>query len=265
MKVSAKDIDPYLKEVEEKLLEEADYELELAQSLEFAKLCKTVPNIEFPEYLPAYSGKHVLTMSWLDGIPLGEWLKFEQPYEARQLVGQTLWDFYMHQIHKLRMMNADPHPGNYIINETNRLGVIDFGCVKRVPKDFYEPYFKLSLHSTLDDPDMVQELFKTLEIILPQDTNRESELVTKMFVDLIRLVARPINHEDFDFNDDSFFEEIYQMGEKISRDSELKKLQARGSRHFIYFNRTFFGLYNILNALKVKIKTNSEKLVELIE
>ncbi|WP_109829717.1 ABC1 kinase family protein [Reichenbachiella versicolor] len=265
MKVSAKDIDPYLKEVEEKLLEEADYELELKQSLEFAKLCKNVPNVEFPQYLPQHSGKQVLTMTWLSGVPLGEWMKSEHSLEARQLIGQTLWDFYMYQIHHLKMMNADPHPGNYIINESNRLGVIDFGCVKHVPSDFYEPYFKLAKHEVLDDEKQVRELFQELEIILPSDSEKEEKLVTNMFVDLIRLVARPINYDEFDFSDNAFFEEIYQMGEIISKDPELKKLQARGSRHFIYFNRTFFGLYNILNNLKVKIKTNKSSFLKLTE
>ena len=38
------------------------------------------------------------------------------------------------------------------------------------------------------------------------------------------------------------------LGEKFSKNKELRKKNAnRGSEHFIYMNRTFFGLYNLLN------------------
>jgi hypothetical protein len=33
--------------------------------------------------------------------------------------------------------------------------------------------------------------------------------------------------------------------------------QARGVKHFIYVNRTNFGLYNILHELGAKVKTDT--------
>ena len=33
--------------------------------------------------------------------------------------------------------------------------------------------------------------------------------------------------------------------------------QARGVKHFIYVNRTNFGLYNILHELKAQVKTDT--------
>ncbi|MEP5612198.1 MAG: lipopolysaccharide core heptose(II) kinase RfaY [Cyclobacteriaceae bacterium] len=255
MKVKGKEVEPYMKEVEEKLLEEANYSLELEQSMDFAKKCKNLPNLFFPDYFPEYSAPQILTMSWLDGEPIGEWMKCDQSEEARNKLGQTLWNFYMFQMHELRMMHADPHPGNFIINE-NKLGVIDFGCIKKIPADFYKAYFELASHKVLKDPTKVDGLFKELEIIRPSDSERDKEVVSEMFTGLIQLLSRPFNQEQFDFGDDSFFTEIYQMGDLISKDSEMSRLQARGSRHFIYFNRTFFGLYNILNALKANVDTS---------
>ena len=104
-----------------------------------------------------------------------------------------------------------------------------------------------------NNPNRVDELFRELEIIRPTDSEKDIKIVTTMFTDLIRLLSRPFNEGEFDFSDDTYFAEIYQKGEQISKDPEMSKLQARGSRHFIYFNRTFFGLYNILHALKAKV------------
>lgn len=253
MKVKGKEVEPYMKEVEGKLLEEADYGLELKQSMEFAEKCKDVGGVFFPTYYPELSAPQILTMSWLEGEPIGAWMKREQNQEDRDRLGQILWNFYMFQMHELRMMHADPHPGNFIINSDNDLGVIDFGCIKHIPDDFYQAYFELASYDVLNNPKRVDELFKELEIIRPSDPAKDVKIVTTMFTDLIKLLSRPFNEGEFDFGDESFFTEIYEKGEQISKDPEMSRLQARGSRHFIYFNRTFFGLYNILHSLKAKV------------
>ena len=253
MNVKGREAEPYMKEVEGKLLEEADYELELKQSMDFANKCSNLPGVFFPKYYPTLSAPQILTMSWLEGEPIGAWMKREQSQKDRDRLGQILWEFYMFQMHELKMMHADPHPGNFIINDTNYLGIIDFGCIKYIPEDFYQSYFELASYAVLDDAKRVDELFKELEIIRPTDSEKDVKIVTAMFTDLIRLLSRPFNEGEFDFSDDAFFNEIYLKGEQISKDPEMNQLQARGSRHFIYFNRTFFGLYNILHSLKSKV------------
>jgi hypothetical protein len=41
------------------------------------------------------------------------------------------------------------------------------------------------------------------------------------------------------------------LGERFAKDTNLKKMNGnRGSKHFIYMNRTFFGLYNLMFDLK---------------
>lgn len=253
MNVKGKDVDPYMNEVEGKLLEEADYNLELRQSMDFAKKCEDINGVFFPTYFPELSSYQILTMSWLNGEPIGAWMKREQKQEDRNRLGQILWNFYMFQMHTLRMMHADPHPGNFIIDQQNNLGVIDFGCIKHIPDDFYQAYFELANHEVLNNPEKVDQLFRQLEIIRLSDSEKDVKIVTQMFTDLIRLLSRPFNEGIFDFSDDAYFTEIYLKGEAISKDPEMNRLQARGSRHFIYFNRTFFGLYNILHSLKAKV------------
>ena len=264
MNVKGKDAEPYMKEIEGKLLEEADYELELKQSMVFVQKCEKLANVFFPKYYPELSASQILTMSWIEGEPIGAWMKREQPQEARNKLGQILWDFYMFQIHELRMIHADPHPGNFIINKSTKLGVIDFGCIKHIPDDFYKSYFELVNLSTLEESDQVDRLFRELEIIQPTDTKTEVAIVTKMFTDLIRTFSRPFHVGMFDFGDESYFSEIYFKGKQISKDPQMSRLQARGSRHFIYFNRTFFGLYNILHSLKAKVDCSVNDLVKKI-
>jgi hypothetical protein len=74
---------------------------------------------------------------------------------------------------------------------------------------------------------------------------------------MIVLFAEPYMKGEFDFSQTAFFDALYGFGEKIARMPEFK--QARGVKHFIYINRTNFGLYNILHELGSKVKTDTYK------
>jgi predicted unusual protein kinase regulating ubiquinone biosynthesis (AarF/ABC1/UbiB family) len=61
------DIDYYMTEVQDKLLEETHYELEVERSIEISKACKHLEDISFPGYYPELSSKRIITMDWMGG------------------------------------------------------------------------------------------------------------------------------------------------------------------------------------------------------
>ncbi len=74
---------------------------------------------------------------------------------------------------------------------------------------------------------------------------------------MILLFAKPYASQTFDFGRYEFFDGLYDYGDKISKMPEFK--QARGVKHFIYINRTNFGLYNIPHVLKAVVQTDRYK------
>ena len=252
--LQGKDSDKYFKEVEDKLIEETNYLLELKQSQEVVKACSKIENILFPNYYPDFSSEKIITMDWMTGIHLSEFTAKEFDRETGDKIGQALWDFYMYQIHVLRKVHADPHPGNFLVNEQNQLIALDFGCMKQIPNEFYVPYFDLINKNVITDKNRFNEKLFELEILRPDDSPAEIEYFTEMFHDLLSLFTKPFQNETFDFADETFFESIAKLGERFSNDTNLKKMNGnRGSKHFIYMNRTFFGLYNLMFDLKAKI------------
>ncbi|KAF9659669.1 MULTISPECIES: ABC1 kinase family protein [Tenacibaculum] len=251
--------DEYFKEVEEKLLEETNYELELAQSNEIADACKHIPNLKFPKYYSDLSSDRILTMDWMDGVHLSEFTKNEQPEDVANKLGQALWDFYMYQMHKLKKVHADPHPGNFLVSKSNELIVIDFGCMKEVPESFYVPYFELAKRENIDNPAFFESKLYELEILRKDDTPEEITFFKALFYEMLSLFTQPFQQEEFDFSDEEFFGKIADLGQKYAKSTELKKMNGnRGSKHFIYINRTFFGLYNLMHDLKAnKVKINN--------
>ncbi|OAB28844.1 ABC1 family protein [Flavobacterium fryxellicola] len=258
--LQGKDSDKYFKEVEDKLIEETNYLLELKQSQEVVAACKKIENLVFPEYYPKFSSDKIITMDWMTGLHLSEFTKKNTDQKVADKVGQALWDFYMYQIHILRKVHADPHPGNFLVNDRDELVALDFGCMKQIPTDFYTPYFELIDKKVINDPKIFNAKLFDLEILRVDDSKEEVTYFTELFHDLLSLFTKPFQAKTFDFSDETFFESIAQLGERFSKDTNLRKMNGnRGSKHFIYMNRTFFGLYNLMFDLKAKIVVNEYK------
>lgn len=253
-KISNIELEQYIGEVEEKLIEETNYSLELERSIQLTQKSAHVANVYFPKYYPEFSSERILVMDWIDGLHVKEWVK-ENPSQAeRNKIGQALWDFYHYQVHELNEVHADPHPGNFIITPENQLGIIDFGCVKVIPKDFYDQYFKLMEKDILNPEYDLEELFMKLGFLNADDTRKEKDFFMAIFHEMIELLGRPFRNDTFDFGDDSYFQQIFEVGDRVSRMKELRNSKtARGNRHGLYINRTYFGLYNLLNDLKAKV------------
>jgi len=197
----------------------------------------------------------------MKGEHLSEFTTYNKDQEKANVLGQALWDFYMYQIHSLKKVHADPHPGNFLISNNCELIALDFGCMKTIPDDFYIPYFELAKPENITDhKHFVSKLYE-LEILREDDSKNEIEFFTEMFHELLSLFTQPFHAETFDFSNAEFFGKITELGQRYSKNTELRKMNGnRGSKHFIYMNRTFFGLYNLMFDLKAKgIKVNNFK------
>jgi len=257
--IKGKDSDKYFKEVENKLIEETNYILEVDQSKTIVMACKHIPNLKFPNYYEALSSERIITMDWMHGEHLSEFVAHNKDQELSNKLGQALWDFYMFQMHKLRKVHADPHPGNFLVSEQGDLIAIDFGCMKEVPDEFYIPYFELAKKENINNTEIFNQKLFELEILRQDDSPEEIEFFTAMFHEMLTLFTEPFHVDTFDFSNAEFFGKIAALGEKYSKNTELRKMNGnRGSKHFIYINRTFFGLYNLMFDLKAKgVKINN--------
>ena len=256
--LKGKDKEKYFKEVEDKLLEETDYILEVKQSQEITAKCSVIPNLKFPKYYPEWSSERIITMDWMVGEHLSEFTKKNIEQNAADQIGQALWDFYMYQMHHLKQVHADPHPGNFLVDDANNLIAIDFGCIKKVPEEFYTPYFELAEPKNINDPEIFKAKMFELEILRKDDSPEEIKFFSELFHEMLSLFTKPFHLEDFDFSDERFFAQIADLSDKYSKDTQLRKMNGnRGSKHFLYINRTFFGLYNLMHDLGAKIKVNN--------
>lgn len=258
--IKGKDSDKYFEEVEQKLLEETNYILEVKQSQQMVADCKHIEHLIFPDYYPNFSNHRIIAMDWIDGEHLSEFTNVNTNKVLSDKLGQALWDFYMYQMHELKRVHADPHPGNFLVTPKGELVAIDFGCIKVIPDSFYIPYFELAIPENINNPEIFRKKLYELEILTPTDTPEEIEFFSTLFHEMLSLFTQPMHKETFDFSDEAFFSKVADLSEKYSKDTQLRKMNGnRGSKHFLYINRTFFGLYNLMNDLGAKVLVNNYK------
>lgn len=257
LNMKASEMKMYMDEVESKLIEETDYELELRRAVEISSSSAFLSNLRFPKYYPEFSNKRIITMDWIEGKMFPDFIQSNPSQEMRNRVGQAMWDFYLFQMKELNRVHADPHPGNFIVNDAYELCVLDFGCIKEIPVEFSSAYYQLLDPKTLNDELVQTQLYEQLQLIKPDDTPDQKQFLRKMFHNSIGLLAQPFHTDTFDFGNNDYFQKIYSMGEELGQNKELRKMNnARGSAHVIYIMRTFFGLYSLLNQLKAEVKMN---------
>jgi hypothetical protein len=90
------------------------------------------------------------------------------------------------------------------------------------------------------------------------------EFFSGLFQHMIDLLTLPFTQDTFDFGNEAYFSEIYAYMDDLYNMKEIRDSKvARGSRHSLYINRTYFGLYSILSDLKAAVITGPERIQEL--
>lgn len=245
-----------LDEIEERLLEEVDYEEE-AKNLKWFKKNVSVSGIQIPDVASETSGLRVLSMQRLEGKHFDDWLLSSPSQEERDLVGQRLFDFFVHCFFDLHRIHADPHSGNYLVMEGGDLGVLDFGCVKRLGKTFSEGLAAV-LRAILANRDgqcvgEVLQAYKALGIF-PEDCSlqdyvEKSHPTFGLIQDWLRL---PYLEERYDFSTHPRMPHAnVREGRKAAK--EVGSLP----KDYIFFDRAYNGVLNLLRRMGARVCTKA--------
>jgi predicted unusual protein kinase regulating ubiquinone biosynthesis (AarF/ABC1/UbiB family) len=124
-----------LEEIRRGFLEETDYLNEGRNADFFRHALRQFSFLSIPEIRWDLTTERVLTMSLLEGASPAEFLQRRPSQAVRDTIGARLFELYHHQVQKLQALHADQHPGNYLFQEDGRIGLVDFGCVKRFSLD----------------------------------------------------------------------------------------------------------------------------------
>lgn len=138
------------------LLKELDFGSEARNMAEFSRNFKEDPSVKIPCCYHALSTGKVLTMEYIDGIPLAGKQKLIDAGCDLDLLARRGAKLYMDMIFEFGVYHADPHPGNIIILEDSVIGLIDFGMVGRLDEQLHEQFEEIMM--AIGDQDSIQIL-----------------------------------------------------------------------------------------------------------
>lgn len=159
------DIKPLLAEIEARVNEELDYELEASAQRVFAAEFDGDPEFVVPHVVHATT--RVLVTTWMDSEASLAQVIRDGTQADRDHFGALYARFLFSGPARTGLLHADPHPGNFRVIEDGRLGVVDYGAAARLPDGLPRPLGELLRRAVDDDWDAVAEGLREEGFLLP--------------------------------------------------------------------------------------------------
>ncbi|KSZ59472.1 MULTISPECIES: ABC1 kinase family protein [Rhodococcus] len=185
------DVRALLDELSARTEEELDYRIEADNQRAFAKAFAGDEKFLIPRVVA--SAPKVVVTEWLSATPLSAIIN-GGTREQRNRSGALLAEFHFCSPARAGLLHSDPHPGNFMLLDDGRLGVIDFGATAAMP-DGFPPVLGRMVRLALDERfDELTRLLYDNKFVLPGRTVTDEEIA-----DYLRPFTDPIHTESFHF------------------------------------------------------------------
>jgi len=254
-------IDHIMDEVEARLKEEVDYETE-AKNTEYFLKNFNHNFIVVPKINHEFSTQTVLASSFLEGDSFQSFLERNPSQEERNHYAQLIFDSFFIGLYHLQTIHADPNPGNFIFMADRKLGIIDFGCVKKFEDEFLRTFSKLhaSLIDEIPDEEITQQ-YAYLKMIDEDTPEKMLEFYQEVIKPLDRIYIEIFQDDFYDFKENQGFSE---RGFNTILEVQKKSITAvhNMNEEYIFVDRTLLGYYAMFEKMEATIDTRfAQKLV----
>ncbi len=233
------------KEIEARLKEELDYQLEHRHLKIFDYMHKKNTFIKIPKVYKKLSTQRLLVMEYLDGKKLIEYKNSSQ--KVRNDLAKKLFMAWYYPFYKYGIIHGDPHLGNYSVNKENNINLFDYGCVRIFPAKFVQGVIDLYFALKEKNNEKIKMAYKVwgFKDIDDKLMNVLNKWALFLYDPILKNEVRRIQDSDSG---------IY--GAKIAGEvhKELRKYGGvKPPREFVFMDRAAVGLGSIFIHLKAEI------------
>jgi predicted unusual protein kinase regulating ubiquinone biosynthesis (AarF/ABC1/UbiB family) len=244
------EIEPLVEELRERVEDELDYEREAQYQRAFADRYRDHPFIHVPDIVGELCRHRVLVTERIRGRKFDEIVATASP-EEKQAVGEVIFRYAFGSIGRFRLFNGDPHPGNYLIEDTDpqrpRVGFIDYGSVKMFNRERYAQMRSVDDAVVRDDRDGFLHEIRDAGF-LPRTARVDEERLWQWF----RLYTRPVIAEQpFEFTPEFAAEILRTTTDVRSPYAEVLR-QLNLPPDYLLLNRIQWGLNSVLGRLRAR-------------
>ncbi len=115
-------------ELSARLREELDYSLEAKHMALYRDMLGPVEEVSIPEVVDDVSTRRLLTMTWLDGARILDFIK-DRP-DLRNTIAMNMFRAWYIPFYNYGVIHGDPHLGNYTVHGEGHMNLLDFGCIR---------------------------------------------------------------------------------------------------------------------------------------
>jgi predicted unusual protein kinase regulating ubiquinone biosynthesis (AarF/ABC1/UbiB family) len=235
------------KELVARMREELDYRREAAQMALYRHMLADEAGVHVPDSLPDLSTDRLLTMTWLDGGPLLDFIAEHDDVESRNQVALNMFRAWYVPFYFFGVIHGDPHLGNYTVRPDGSVNLMDFGCIRVFKPSFVKGVIDL-YHALRDgDEELAVEAYRVWGF---EDLDRETIDVLNHWA---RFVYAPLM-EDRTRHIQETNSGVYgrEVVEKVH--GELRRLSGvRPPREFVLMDRAAIGLGSVFLHLKAEV------------
>ncbi|MCG3172677.1 MAG: protein kinase UbiB [Myxococcota bacterium] len=232
-------------EVRKRLREELDYRLEAKRIDQFRQFHADEPHIHIPRVFHDRSAERVLTTEYMHGAHFDAAAAASE--SDRRKWSSTLWRFVFKGNLVGGAFNADPHPGNYIFNDSGHVSFVDFGCVQDIHPHHLKCARKIhhaAIHNNFG-------VFREGGIEMFQMKPGRLE---KLAVEYMRFAFNPLFDSPYLITRDYAAKLVHEMKEMTMAarkmgDDEIFAIPPE----MVLLNRLQFGFYSVLARLNVEV------------
>ncbi len=173
-----------VRELERAMISEMDFRNE-ADNLEvFRRNISADENVTAPEPFREFSGARVLTMSYLDGIHVGDTDALDKKGCDRSLIARRGAEAVLSQVFEHRFFHSDPHGDNILVLQDNTIAFLDFGQAGSILPS--QRAFLVDLLSALIRSDAV----RAIRAVLNWSGYRSPEVTRRLTMDMEHIIER---------------------------------------------------------------------------
>jgi predicted unusual protein kinase regulating ubiquinone biosynthesis (AarF/ABC1/UbiB family) len=240
-------------EIESGMLQETDYVNE-GQNIDFFRdKLKPIDYVRVPLVHWDLSTDRILTMSFVSGEPLLDFIANQKPsQEMRNRIGVQLVELFHLQIHHLRALHADPHPGNYLIDPDGSIGLVDFGCVKKFSANFIEIMRAFEDRVWLQGEEQRDRMARLIWGPAILKKARLARELLKRAIHFYEMLFPGLTGGGrvVDFGDSKILDAMFRIFNDNVRNKTVNP-------EFAFYARAEMGLYNLLHLLRARIDTSA--------
>jgi predicted unusual protein kinase regulating ubiquinone biosynthesis (AarF/ABC1/UbiB family) len=240
-------------EIEQGMLQETDYVNE-GQNIDFFReQLQPIGYVRVPLVDWDLSTDRILTMSFISGEPLPDFIANTKPsQEMRNRIGVQLVELFHLQIHRLRALHADPHPGNYLIAADGTIGLVDFGCVKRFSANFIEIMRAFEHRVWLQGEEHCDRMARLIWGPAILKKARLARELLKRAIHFYEMLFPGLTGGGrvVDFGDPKILNAMFRIFNDNVRNKTVNP-------EFAFYARAEMGLYNLLHLLRAKVDTSA--------